>query len=92
MKETKRVLILVKTYPTPSQKYDELVCTAGITEDGQWIRLHPVEFRKLPYENQYKKYDWVETKVEKNTGDFRKESFRPIGDCKIIEHINTDNN
>jgi hypothetical protein len=92
MKETKKILILVKTYPTPSRKYDELVCTAGISEDAEWVRLYPIEFRKIPYEKQYKKYDWIETKTERNTSDFRKESFRPIGDCKIIDHINTSNN
>lgn len=27
-----RVLILVKTYPTLSRKYGELVCTAGMRE------------------------------------------------------------
>jgi hypothetical protein len=26
--ETKRVLMLVKTYPSPSTKYQEVVCTA----------------------------------------------------------------
>ena len=34
-----RVLIMVKTYPIPSDKYDELVCTAGVTESGEFIRL-----------------------------------------------------
>jgi hypothetical protein len=29
-----RVLITVKTYPLPSGKYEELVCTAGVLEDG----------------------------------------------------------
>ena len=29
---TTRVLIAVKTYPTLSEKYDELVCTAGFLE------------------------------------------------------------
>jgi hypothetical protein len=37
----KRVFITVKTYPPLSEKYDELVCTAGISEDGSWIRLYP---------------------------------------------------
>ncbi len=41
-----KVLITVKTYPTLSAKYDELVCTAGFREDGTWIRLYPVPFRK----------------------------------------------
>ena len=31
------VLITVKTYPTISVKYDDLVCTAGFREDGSWI-------------------------------------------------------
>ena len=37
-----KVLITVKTYPTLSAKYDELVCTAGFREDGTWIRIYPV--------------------------------------------------
>lgn len=32
------ILIAVKTYPTLSEKYIELVCTAGFREDGSWIR------------------------------------------------------
>ena len=32
--EKTRILILVKTYPVLSNKYAELVCTAGIKEDG----------------------------------------------------------
>jgi hypothetical protein len=92
MKETKKILITVKTYPTPSTKYDELVCTAGVTKDGKWVRLYPIEFRRLPYDKQYKKYDWIEILTERNSSDFRKESFRPIGDCKITGHIGTENN
>ena len=39
-----KVLITVKTYPTLSTKYEELVCTAGFREDGTWIRIYPVQF------------------------------------------------
>lgn len=42
-----RILITVKTYPTLSAKYGELVCTAGLREDGSWIRIYPVPFRLL---------------------------------------------
>ena len=45
--ERKRIYITVKAYPTLSEKHDELVCTAGICEDGSWIRLYPLPFRKL---------------------------------------------
>jgi hypothetical protein len=35
----KKILIVAKTYPCPSTKYGELVCTAGIDETGKWHRL-----------------------------------------------------
>jgi len=62
--ERKRIYITVKTYPTLSEKYDELVCTAGICEDGSWIRLYPLPFRKLDNEQKYKKYQWIEADIE----------------------------
>jgi hypothetical protein len=73
-----RVLIAVKTYPSISSKYEETVCTAGFLEDGTWIRIYPIPFRKLSYESQYKKYQWVEMDLEKNLSDFRPESYRPV--------------
>ena len=42
-----KVLITVTTYPLPSRSYDELVCTAGILENGQWIRIYPVPLQFL---------------------------------------------
>jgi hypothetical protein len=89
-----KVLITVKTYPTLSNKYDELVCTAGFREDGSWIRVYPIPFRKLEYDKQYRKYDWVEIDVERNNSDFRLESFKPTSidtAFKIVDHIDTDN-
>jgi len=89
-----KVLISVKTYPTLSAKYDELVCTAGFKEDGTWIRLYPVPFRKNLYNEQYKKYDWIEIDLVKNTNDFRPESFRPYSEdteIKVVGHIDTAN-
>jgi hypothetical protein len=76
--ERKRVYITVKTYPTLSEKYDELVCTAGIAEDGSWIRLYPLPFRKLDDEQRYKKWQWIEADVERNTSDFRSESYKVL--------------
>jgi hypothetical protein len=77
MPEKKKVYILVKTYPTISEKYSELVCTAGVLEDGSWIRLYPMPFRLLNDEQKYPKYAWVDVEVERNTSDFRPESYRP---------------
>lgn len=87
-----KVLITVKTYPTLSEKYDELVCTAGFREDGSWIRIFPVPFRKLDYQNQYEKWQWIEIDLVKNTSDFRPESFRPTDldkEIRILEKVDT---
>lgn len=62
---TTRVLIAVKTYPTLSEKYDELVCTAGFLEDGTWIRIYPIPFRKLSYDKRYSKWQWIELDLVK---------------------------
>lgn len=72
-----KVLITVKAYPAISKKNNETVCTAGITEEGKWIRLYPIPFRQLDYENQFKKYEWIELDIERNKSDFRPESFKP---------------
>lgn len=79
-----KVLITVKTYPTISKKYEELVCTAGFLEDGSWIRIYPIQFRKKSYSEQYSKYDWIELDLVKNKSDFRPESFRPISHDTVI--------
>lgn len=92
---SERILIAVKTYPTLSEKYDELVCTAGFREDGSWIRIYPVPFRKLDYSNRYQKWQWITINVTKNTKDFRKESFRPSNiedEIEMGEHVGTRNN
>ena len=81
-----KLLITVKTHPIPSKKYDELVCTAGVTETGEFIRLYPINFRELPYEQQYKKYQWIEVDVAKHSGqDSRKESYRP--NCDTLKTL-----
>ncbi|XCN75177.1 MAG: hypothetical protein Q3M24_10740 [Candidatus Electrothrix aestuarii] len=74
----RRVFITVKTYPTLSRKYDELVCTAGILDDGSWVRIFPLPFRKLAYDQWYSKYQWIEFELERNTEDVRPETYRVV--------------
>lgn len=82
--ERLKVLITVKTYPIPSSKYDELVCTAGVREDGSFVRLYPINFRDLPFGQQYRKYQWIAVNAGRYGGrDARKESYRP--DCDSIK-------
>ncbi|WP_316896511.1 hypothetical protein [Pseudodesulfovibrio indicus] len=76
MTERKRILVTVKTYPQPSEKYYETVCTAGISEDGSFIRIYPFPFRSLGEFERFKKYQWIEVDVERNSADPRPESFK----------------
>lgn len=87
-----RVLIAVKTYPTLSRTYTELVCTAGFREDGSWIRIYPSPFRFLNDTQRYRKYQWIELDLAKNPNDNRPESFRPtnIDAVELHEAIGTE--
>jgi len=71
-----RILITVKTYPTLSAKYGELVCTAGLRENGSWIRIYPVPFRSLEEYQKFEKYRIIEAQVIRNPKDPRPESHK----------------
>jgi len=77
--ERTKVLITVTTYPLPSEGYQELVCTAGVTEAGEWVRLYPVPLRYLDQLRRYRKYQWIEVDLAPigHGNDTRKESRRP---------------
>lgn len=71
-----RILILCKTYPSPSEKYVETSCVAGVREDGSLIRLFPVPFRLVSADKQFKKWQWITAKIEKARKDHRPESHQ----------------
>ena len=77
--EKKRILMTVLTYPHPSEGHQELVCTAGITEQLEWVRLYPIDYRYRPRSQQFHKYQWIEVDVERPAPgkDNRLESYRP---------------
>ncbi|MDR2869635.1 MAG: hypothetical protein LBV04_04210 [Deferribacteraceae bacterium] len=74
--EKHKVLFIVKTYPSPSKTYDELVCTIAVTEDGRLIRIYPVPFRYMDKNKQFKKYEWTNLKIVKSDSDQRRESYK----------------
>lgn len=86
-----RALVTVKTYPTPSKTYSELVCTAAVVPNEGFIRLFPIQFRDLPYERWFKKYDWINVSVEPHGGrDRRPDSYRPIQDSiEVVGRVGT---
>lgn len=73
---TERILITVKTYPTLSASYGELVCTAGLREDGSWVRIYPVPFRQLQDYQKFEKYRIIEANIIRNPKDPRPESHK----------------
>jgi hypothetical protein len=77
--ERARVLITVMTYPHPSKKHTELVCTAGVTERGEWVRLYPIDYRYRPAYQRFHKYQWIDVALSPHGAgnDRRKESRRP---------------
>lgn len=81
--EKKKLLIVVKTYPTPANKGMEVSCTAAITEDSEWIRLFPVPFRFLDGEKRFQKYQWIEASIRRSR-DHRPESFQIDADSISI--------
>jgi len=85
--EQKKVLVTVKTYPTPASKGAEVSCSAGITGDGKWIRLFPIPFRFMGGSQQFRKYQRIEVAATKSSSDLRKESFEvDIDTLKILSN------
>jgi hypothetical protein len=76
--ERKRLLVTVKAAPEPSKKYSDSVCTAGITPEGEFIRLYPVPFQVFRTGPRFKKFDWIEVECQPSTGEklSRKESYK----------------
>lgn len=85
-----RILILCKTYPSPSGKYAETSCVAGMDDNGNLIRLFPVPFRFVSKDLQFKKWQWIRTKVRKARSDHRPESHNILVDTiKGGEEVST---
>ncbi|HLP49833.1 MAG TPA: hypothetical protein VK154_03055 [Chitinophagales bacterium] len=96
-----KVLITVTTYPLPSRSYDELVCTAGVLESGEWIRIYPVPLSfLLDLKGSGKvnnvKYTWIELELNRRKEDFRPESYSPkhydFRDLEIGKRLDTYGN
>ncbi|MHB1034844.1 MAG: hypothetical protein ACYC35_09820 [Pirellulales bacterium] len=67
----------VKAYPTPSTRHIETVCVAAITREEGWVRLYPINFRSLPDNQSFKKYQRIQLRMRRHDRDHRPESYRP---------------
>lgn len=91
----KEILIVVKTYPRPSTKYQETVCVAGVLleKPPTWIRLYPILFRDLPYDQQFKKFEVIQVEVMRNLSDVRPESHKVHAESiQVLREIGIEHN
>lgn len=83
-----RVLVVVKAAPNPSRQYRDTVCVAGIRVDRRpytWVRLYPIPFRHMTYQQRFKKYELLELDATPAQEDARAESYRPS--LESIQHL-----
>jgi hypothetical protein len=92
--QTSEAIILVKAVPQFGSKHGETVCCAGITPEGEWVRLYPISFRTLDEAKQFRRWDRVRFRWRKPPEDHRPESRRVdhqsveiVGNLKPAEHV-----
>lgn len=87
-----RFVVLVKAAPVLTSHLEETMCVAGVrSDDGTWVRLHPVSFRDLGDDEKFKKYQIVTADVIRpQSGDRRPESWTPVqGSIALHERLST---
>ena len=84
---------VVKAYPImDAGSMSEAVCVAGVTVDEprRWVRLFPLDFRGLPKEQQFVKYQRITLQARRAKSDGRPESWTPnLGSIQTHEAIDT---
>ena len=90
-----RLLVLAKACPEISQKYESLVCVAGITDKGEWRRIYPIPWQVFWKSSgtNFKKKSWIEYELESDKpSDHRPESrkvrfetIKPCGDASFSD-------
>ncbi len=79
------ILVLVKSYPTPSRSLKEAVCVLGVSLEMGLVRIYLIPYRQLEDEQQFSKYQVLRMKVRKPRQDPRPNTFRP--DLDTIEVV-----
>lgn len=89
------LLILTKTYPSPSARYRETTCVAAVNNHGQLRRLFPVPYRLLDGSAQFNKWEWITARLAVPDKDHRPESRRIDADSiersgRVLKTRNAD--
>jgi hypothetical protein len=92
MKQNKSedLLILTKTYPSPSSKYRETTCVAAINNSGEMRRLYPIPYRLLHSDRQFQRWSWIRANLSERQLDHRPESRSiDVDTIQTLGHIGT---
>jgi hypothetical protein len=89
---SEELLILTKTYPSPSAKHRETTCVAAISRTGLMRRLFPVPFRFLDGSQQFPKWEWIRADLIRPSEDHRPESRKIVLESIVMmgEHVSTE--
>ena len=75
------LLVLAKTCPIVSKKYEHLVCVGGLTKNNEWRRIYPVPWELFwaGKETKFKKKQWISyTLRSPKQSDHRPESRKIV--------------
>lgn len=83
-RETLKILVTVKAYPAIGKRHGEAASVAGIdVEQRRWIRLFPVPFRDMPFDQRFRKFDVIEVDACR-ASDPGPESYQPNVDSIVV--------
>lgn len=78
--------------PEISEKYEQLICVAGITESGDWRRIYPIPWEKFwkGSETKFSKKNWIEYELRSTEPSDHRPESRKI-DFDTIKPLNRAN-
>ena len=80
----KQIYLLVKAYPEKSKKYGASICTAGLTTEGDWVRVYPID---LGYyfinKGMLKKWNLIEADVKEASEKLKRKESHKINEHSI---------
>lgn len=82
MWKRKRILVTVKANPEKSKRHGPICCTAGITEDGEWIRIYPVSWGVFS-RRKINRYSWIEAEVQPASEKLKRKESHKIRESTI---------
>ncbi len=86
-----KLLIITKTYPSPSRQYRETSCIAALNQDGEMRRLFPIPYRLLDGRQQFRRWEWISASITKAREDHRPESYKVNTDSiKRLSKLGTE--